>query len=156
MDMHDSDSGIAIDDAAAASQVLDTAFAFWRATLLLSADEIGVFAALAGGPMDVRAISERLGIEREMAADLLNALVNLRFVERRGDRYQNTPTAARVLDPAQPAYLGRWLTMARATMRETADLTDRLRTAGPGGERAAQPSTRMWAEIGAILATEHA
>src|SRR5689334_6093493 len=91
------------DDTAGADRVLDTAFGFWRAALLLSADELGLFAALASGAMHAPAIGMRLGIAAEAAADLLEALGQLGFVERRCDGFHNTALATRFLDPDNPA-----------------------------------------------------
>lgn len=143
------------EDATGANRVLDAAFAFWRAALLLSADELGLFAALANGAPDAPTVGARLGIAGEAAADLLDALAQLGFVERRGDGFSNAAIAIRFLDPASPAYLGRWLTMARATMHETTDLTERLRASGVRNAGDTPPMAAMWAEIAAILETDH-
>jgi hypothetical protein len=152
MGNHEIDSSTG--DTAGADRVIDTAFAFWRSTLLLSADELGLFAALASGTTDAATIGKRLGIGTEEADDLLGALTQLGFVERQYDSYCSLPIAARFLDPASPEYVGNWLTMARATMRETIDLTERLHATGARDVRDV-PMSAMWADIAAILETNH-
>lgn len=82
------------EDATGANRVLDAAFAFWRAALLLSADELGLFAALAKGAPDVPSVGARLGIAGEAAADLLDALAQLGLVERRGDGFSNAAASS--------------------------------------------------------------
>jgi hypothetical protein len=138
-------------DMAGAEQVIDTAFAFWRSALLLSADELGLFAALASGTADAATIGKRTGIGTEEVDDLLGALAQLGFVVRQSDGYYSLPITARFLDPASPEYVGNWLTMARATMRETIDLTERLHATGARG----LPMSAMWADIAAILEANH-
>lgn len=146
---HEND--VRIEDTAGADRVLDTAFGFWRAALLLSADELGLFAALASGAMDAATAGARIGIGVEEADNLLEALTQFGFVERRGDGYHNAPIAARFLDPSSPSYLGRWLIMARATMRDTDDLTRRLRASRATTTSDTPPAAGMWADIAAIL-----
>jgi hypothetical protein len=154
MQMDNHEIELPAEDTTGAGQVLGTAFAFWRAALLLSADELGLFTALASGAMDAPTVAARIGIGAEAAADLLEALGLLGFVEQRCDGYHPTPVAARFLDPDRPTYLGRWLIMARATMRDTADLTRRLRASGAKTANGTPPVAGMWADIAAILETD--
>jgi hypothetical protein len=91
-------------------------------------------------------------------ADLLDALHALSLVERSNDQYSNTTEASLFLDPASPSYIGRWLVMASAALREMADLTTRLRAVSADEVRAnetAHPSLcdEMWTDIAALLRT---
>lgn len=148
--------GAATEAAAGAEHLMETAFAFWRATLLLNAEEIGLFAALACGPADAATLRERLGLNEageEMAADLLDALAVVGLIERCDGGYRNTAAAARFLDPALPSYLGDWLDMARAAQHETTAAMDRLRAAAVQRREEAAATGRMWEEIAAIVAS---
>jgi hypothetical protein len=136
--------------------ILDLAFGFWRSALLLSADELGVFGALAREAAAAPEVGKRLGIGAEATADLLDALAQIGLVERYSDGFRNAPVAARFLDPGAPEYIGRWLHMARAALRDTEDLTRRLRLSGAETTAETQPTERMWADIAAILETDHA
>ena len=148
------EGNVHIEETAGADRVLDTAFGFWRAALLLSADELGLFAALASGAMDTSTLAAHLGIGADEADGLLDALAQFGFVERRCDGYHNAPIAARFLDPSSPAYLGRWFIMARATMRDSDDLTRRLRASRATATRDIPPAAGMWADIAAIIETD--
>jgi hypothetical protein len=137
-------------DTGTPDRLLDTAFAFWRSALLVQAHDVGIFAELARGPRDAATLSRALGLRPEAAAAFLEALAALGMVTLRGDQYANTPDADRFLDPAKPSYVGRWLVMAQATLRDLPDLTARLRA--PGGERQERTlAERMWADVAEIL-----
>jgi hypothetical protein len=136
-----------------ADAVLGIAFAFWRATLLLSADELGVFAALRDGPVDASTVRTRLGLDAETSEDFLAALAALGLVEGCAGGYRNSAASARFLDPTAPDYLGAWLAMARAAQRETTTLTKQLRGATGPQRGDAECGGRMRAEIAALLAS---
>jgi hypothetical protein len=131
--------------------LLESAMAFWRSAVLLSAHELGLFAELAVGPRDAGTLERRLGLLPDATADFLDALVALGLIERRGSHYCNTPEASLFLDPAKPGYLGNCLTMASAAIRELADLTSRLRAAGTNEEAQAPLADQLWADIAEIL-----
>jgi DNA-binding IclR family transcriptional regulator len=135
----------------APDRLLGSATAFWRSAVLLSANELGLFAELAAGPCDAGTIERRLGLLPEATADFLDALVALGLVERSGDHYRNTLEASLFLDPAKPDYIGQQLAMASAAMRELADPTRHLRAAGANEQERASLSHRMWADIAEIL-----
>lgn len=139
------------DNGGAADAVLDIAFAFWRATLLLSADELGVFAALRDGPVGASTVRARLGLDAETADDFLAALTALGLIEGGTGGYRNSAASARFLDPTAPDYLGAWLAMARAAQRETTAMTEQLRGATRAETRDADCGGRMRAEIVALL-----
>lgn len=132
-------------------RLMETATAFWQSAVLLSADELGVFAELTAGPCNAAALARRLDLCADAVVDLLDALAVLNLVQRSEGSYRPTPEASRFLDPASPTYLGPWLAMSRAAMRDLAELTCRLRaedTVLPGRS----PLTdRMWADITRIL-----
>lgn len=144
--------GAATDGDAGADYLTKTAFAFWRATLLLNAEEIGFFAALARGPADAAALRVRFGLDEETVTDLLDALVAVGLVERCDGVYRNT-AAARFLDPTLSSYIGGRLDIARAAQRETTAAMDRLRETTRRGRDGTALTGRMWEEIGAIVSS---
>jgi hypothetical protein len=132
-------------------RLLESATAFWRSAVLLSANELGLFAVLAAGPCDAGTLERRLGLLPDATADFLDAPVALGLVERSGDHYRNTLEASLFLDPGKPAFIGCWLAMASAAMRELADPTRHLQAAGANEKERASPADRMWADIAEIL-----
>jgi hypothetical protein len=140
----------------APNRLLESAMAFWRSAVLLSAHELGLFAELAVGPRDAGTLERRLGLRPDATADLLEALAALGFVERSGATYSNTPEASLFLDPAKPGYIGRWLAMASAAMRELADLTSHLRASNANEQEQPSLANQMWADIAEILRVQSA
>jgi hypothetical protein len=67
-------------------QVLQIRTGFWASKTLLSAVEVGVFAE----PADLTALSRQLGLHERSARDFLDALVELKLLERQAGIYRNT------------------------------------------------------------------
>jgi len=102
---------------------------------LLSAMELGLFTELGKGPRSRRQVCRTLGLNELAAPRLLDALVELGFLEREGDGeraiYLNTREAAHFLDSNSPAYLGNALEQAAGKPYEIwRDLVSTLRAAG--------------------------
>src|SRR5262244_3139110 len=93
-------------------QIMQVGFGFWASKTLLSAVEIGLFTELAAKPGNLESLQSRLGLHPRAAADFLDALVALGFLERRDGTYHNTPSTAAYLDRRKPSYIGGILEMA--------------------------------------------
>jgi hypothetical protein len=117
------------------ARIMELARGFWASKTLLSAVELGVFGALAAGPLSVQELRARLGVHPRSAVDFLDALVALGMLEREDGRYRNTEETDLFLDPAKPSYLGGLLEMLNArSYRFWGSLTDSLRTGKPSNE----------------------
>ncbi len=115
--------------------ILHLGLGFWGSKTLLSAVELGLFSALAAGPLDGEALRQRLGLHRRGARDFFDALVALGMLERQDGRYANTPATDRFLDRANPSYVGGMLEMANARLYPFwGSLTEGLRTGQPQNE----------------------
>ena len=109
--------------------ILQIGMGFWASKTLLSAVELGVFSALAGGPADLATLQGKLGLHPRAARDFLDALVALKLLDRHDGRYSNTPETELFLDCAKPSYLGGLLEMANARLYGFwGSLTEALRT----------------------------
>ncbi len=71
-----------------------------------------LFTELAKNPEDLETLQERLGLHRRSAYDFLDSLVALKFLERRGGKYYNTPSTDYFLDKRKQSYIGGLLEMA--------------------------------------------
>ena len=88
-------------------RILKLGYTFRAAKTLLSAVELGVFTALADGPLDLQAASKRVGIHERGARDFLDALVALGMLDRDASgRYANMPDTDLYLDRLKPSYVG--------------------------------------------------
>src|ERR1700680_2298084 len=121
------------------NQIIQLGHAFRGAKALLSAVELGVFTALADGPLDVETLRTQIGIDQRGARDFLDALVALGMLLRDGEgRYSNTCETDRYLDQNKPTYIGGELVhFSTYVYPHWADLTLALQTGKPqSGTRA--------------------
>jgi SAM-dependent methyltransferase len=107
--------------------------AFKGAKALLSAVELGVFTALAEGPLDAAMLRGRISIHERGARDFFDALVALKLLARdEQGRYTNTAETAWYLDRGQPTYIGDSLELRNARQFGPWDgLTEALRSGRP-------------------------
>ncbi len=116
-------------------QILQVGLGFWASKTLLSAVEMELFTELAKHPEDLETLQGRLGLHPRSARDFLDALVSLKFLERRNGRYYNTPSTDFFLDKRKPSYIGGILEMANHRLYPFwTHLTTALRTGLPQNE----------------------
>jgi hypothetical protein len=116
-------------------KIMQTGLAFFGSKTLLSAIEMGLFTELARGSESFDALSGRLGLHARSSRDFLDALVALGFLERKNDRYGNTPDTDLFLDRNKPSYIGGILEMANHRLYPFwGHLTEALRTGEPQNE----------------------
>src|SRR5580704_6467136 len=92
--------------------IMQAAFGFWPAKVLLSAIEMGVFTELGKGPEDFEKLRGRLGVHPRSARDFLDALVAMGFLDRKNGQYSNSESADYFLDRRKASYAGGLLEMA--------------------------------------------
>ena len=115
--------------------ILQVGLGFWASKTLLSAVEMELFTELAKHSEDLETLQGRLGLHPRSARDFLDALVSLKFLERRNGRYYNTPSADFFLDKRKPSYIGGILEMANHRLYPFwSHLTTALRTGLPQNE----------------------
>jgi len=116
-------------------QILRVGLGFWASKVLLSAVELELFTELAKHPSDLETLQGRLRLHSRSAQDFLDALVALKFLERREGRYYNTPATDLFLDKRKPSYIGGILEMANNRLYPFwSHLTTALRTGLPQNE----------------------
>ena len=71
--------------------ILQVGLGFWASKTLLSAVEMELFTELAKHPEDLETLQGRLGLHPRSARDFLDALVALKFLERRNGRTTTRP-----------------------------------------------------------------
>ena len=92
--------------------ILQVGLGFWASKTLLSAVEMEVFTELAKHPQDLETLRGRLGLHPRSAGDFFDALVALKFLERRDGLYFKTASTDFFLDKRKPSYIGGVLEMA--------------------------------------------
>lgn len=115
--------------------ILQVGLGFWASKTLLSAVEMELFTELAKHPADLETLQGRLGLHPRSARDFFDALVSLKFLERRNGRYYNTPSTDLFLDKRKASYIGGILEMANRRLYPFwSHLTTALRTGLPQNE----------------------
>jgi len=115
--------------------ILQVGLGFWGSKTLLSAVEMELFTELAKHAEDLETLQGRLGLHPRGARDFLDALVAMKFLERRDGRYYNTPSTDFFLDKRKPSYVGGILEMANHRLYPFwSHLTTALRTGLPQNE----------------------
>ena len=85
--------------------IFQVASGFMAAKHLFVANEVGLFTGLGDGPATLTELAQRTNVPRRTLRILADAMVALGFVDRQGDRYQNSPVAATFLSGRTPADL---------------------------------------------------
>jgi hypothetical protein len=119
--------------------ILQTAFSFWSAKVLLTAVEFGLFTKLGKKKLTAAELGKELGLHPRGTFDFFDALVSMGFLGREGDgvggKYHNTDRSALFLDRNSPRYVGGILEMLNARLfRFWHDLPTALRTGKPQNE----------------------
>ena len=92
-------------DALSPEPIMRLAAGFMAAKHLFTANELGLFEALADDPATLDALAARTGLTTRAARISADAMVALGLVERHEDAYRNSPLAAAFLSGAGPADL---------------------------------------------------
>lgn len=98
--------------------ILQVGLGFWASKTLLSAVEMEVFTELAKHPQDLETLQGRLGLHPRSSRDFFDALVALKFLEHRDERYYNTASTDFFLDKRKPSYIGGMLEMASSNLMQ--------------------------------------
>lgn len=83
--------------AASPAAIVDIAIGFMGAKQLITASRIGLFAALADGPLDAGALAAATGVPQRQVRILADSMNAQGLLEREGGRYSLTPDAAAYL-----------------------------------------------------------
>jgi hypothetical protein len=94
-----------VHDAVTADRILEIAQGFMASKHLFAASALGLFEALGEGPVNLEGLAARTGLSVRTARISADAMVALALLERRGDRYANSPAAATFLSGATPTDL---------------------------------------------------
>lgn len=112
-----------------ADSLMEIARGFQAARVLLSAHELGVFAALARGRQPSAKVAQAIQADARATDRLLNACVAMGLLVKKKDRFSLTPAAAQHLLPGLPGFLGgldhtvkmwqTWATLTQAVRKGT-------------------------------------
>jgi SAM-dependent methyltransferase len=96
--------------------ILRLANSFCDAKALLTAVELGLFAALRDGAASQQEIAARLGLHGRGLGDWLDLLTELRLLVREDGRYRNSEGAGRYLVRGEASYIGGFIERANRNL----------------------------------------
>ncbi|MDZ7302070.1 MAG: acetylserotonin O-methyltransferase [candidate division KSB1 bacterium] len=85
--------------------IRDIAYAFQRSRILLTAYELGLFTALGDDSKSSTEVATTLETDPRATDRLMNALCAIGLLEKKGDKFSNTPAAAHFLVQGKPEYM---------------------------------------------------
>lgn len=109
-------------------QILALLHGYRPAQILITCAELGIFTALAAGPLHPGALADALGADRAALERLLNAAVSLGLLARQGEHYANGAAAEACLAAEGPFYLGHLARREGAFYRRWGHLTEAVRS----------------------------
>ncbi len=116
-----------------ARPVVEDLWAGWKARALVAAIELDVFRHLAAGKRSVGEIAAAAHATPRGMRGLLDTLVAMRYLGKRGDRYNLRPLADIFLVPGRPSCLGSMAVLTRSMWDDWAHLADVVRSGRPHG-----------------------
>jgi protein-L-isoaspartate O-methyltransferase len=112
------------------SALYQIAVGYWTSTVLLSANELGVFGAVADGAETAEEVASALRVNGRATTMLLDACASLELLVKRGGRYHLAPLAE-FLVPGRPGSLHRALHWLWQQYAHWGRLTDAVRSGAP-------------------------
>jgi len=86
--------------------LLELSGCFWKTATLHAAVKLEVFTVIGDQALDAGQISARLGLERDAASRLLDALAAMRLLSKENEVYTNTESGVKFLSKSSPDYIG--------------------------------------------------
>lgn len=115
--------------------VMMLGWSFMRSRVVSAALELGLFGRLGEQAMTAEELRTLLELHPRATREFLDALAAFGLLDRDGDRYRNSPAAARYLVPDVPGYVGGFLgTTTELLGQDQAPLTGLLRTGNARGQ----------------------
>ncbi len=100
---------------------------FQASRILLTAAELGVFAALGDGSATSAEVARKIGADPRATDRLMNALVALELMTKKGGRFANSADACELLVPGKPDYIGGAIGHTLSLWRRWSTLTDAVK-----------------------------
>jgi hypothetical protein len=123
-------------------ELIHTALGYWRAQVLLSANELGVFDILDEGAMTAQEVADRAQTHPDYTERLLNACVATKLLKKADGRFSNQAIADSFLVAGRPQFMGNWIRLMSAWYRPFGELSTAIRT----GEPAEDPARHLGAD----------
>lgn len=127
------------------NELRETAAAFRKSRILLTAYELGIFTFIGEKHYDAETISKELNLNKNATERLLNALVALQLMEKKNESYSNSRDSIMFLSKDSPFHMG-GLMHTNHLWDTWSGLTDVVRTGIPAHRREINGRGQEWLE----------
>lgn len=101
---------------------------YWETKILLTAAKLDLFSALSERALTVTDVAEQLRVCPQRLSPLMNALVAMRVLEKKDDRFSNTQVSQQHLVKSSQDYVGHLLLLHDAEWENWGKLEETIRT----------------------------
>ncbi len=130
----------AIDRSLTPDRIMEMVIAFQRSRVLLTAYELELFTALGNESKSSAEVAGALGTEKRATERLMNALCALELLDKKENKFSNTPLARKFLVKHSPNFMGNlyhsvnlwdtWSTLTRAVYKGTTVIEKKINDRG--------------------------
>ncbi len=108
--------------------IMEDLWAAWRTQALIAGVELDVFTHIAAGKRTAKEIARAAKASENGVTRLLDALVGMGYLTRKGDKYGLSPVADMFLDKNKESYVGDMAFSQKLTWQIWGNLTDSVRS----------------------------
>jgi SAM-dependent methyltransferase len=123
------------------AELLKLSGSYWETCTLHAAVKLDIFTQLADGSCTVTELSDELELDARGLSMLLDALVALQLLEKRGDKYSIPKSVAPFLDRNSPDYLGHIIMHHHHLLEGWSRLDEAVRSGAPVRNRVSHEPT---------------
>lgn len=118
---------------------------YWATCALHAAVKLDVFTAIGDKHLTIGDIAQKLNVNKEGIARLLNALTAMNLLEKSDDKFSSVPAGKTFLSKDSPGYIGHMITHHHHLVESWSKLDQAVKTGTPVRVRASHTSTE-WRE----------
>jgi predicted O-methyltransferase YrrM len=126
-------------------QLLEISGSYWRSCTLHAGVKLGIFTLLADDARTSEQIAHKVGADKRGVQVLLNALIAMNLLKRKGGKYANTEHSAAFLSAKSPRYIGHIIMHHHHLVASWSQLDQSVKSGAPVRKRSSQ-SDETWRE----------
>jgi len=119
-------------------KIFEIASGYEKSMILFVAHNYDIFSVISNKPATATEVANEIKTNAQATRLLLNALCGLDLLNKRGDRYSNTPIAQRFLVKRKPSYIGNMVKEIERGMASWLRLRQSIKT----GKKVSKPLTK--------------
>lgn len=111
--------------------ITDISLGYWKSQALITAVELGIFTSLREGWKSAASISKLIKTDKRATGMLLDAMVSMKFLEKKGGVFKNSSISGCFLVEGLPFYQGNRIRLAKNLWNNWSNLSCAVQTGKP-------------------------